>query len=314
MRADFMGDLWDVEGNNLDLGYENLRAARHASECQLRHALDGMWEVYAPYADTGFKPAFARDPEARFWEMYLACRLLAGGKTLLRSMDRQRNGKWPDICVLDGQRRIWIEAIAPTSGAVGPDQVRGPRPINDGGGFEAAPVRQAQLRITSALRTKSLAIDQYVQAGIIGPEDGRLIAIGVGRFGIYVPELVLPLVMSAIFPLGDEFVTIDLETGDLVDQGFRFSAEIARAGPSVARTAFVDERHAHVSGLLFSRMSIGSLGHQERPLSLVHNPLATQGIVQQWGVWDHEYVTTRRGERWIVTDVLASDAADASPP
>jgi hypothetical protein len=114
-----------------------------------------MWATYAPYADPDFKEAFARDPAARFWEMHLGCKLMAGGKTLLPAVERKRDGGQPDICVLDEGCRIWIEAIAPEAGADGPDQVRGPKPINEGGGLAAAPVRQVQLRASSALLSGS---------------------------------------------------------------------------------------------------------------------------------------------------------------
>lgn len=305
-----MSSLWDVEGSNLDIGYENIREARYPPEVAIRQALDAMWADYEPYADPDFKPAFGRDPDARFWEMHIACRLLAGGKTLLPAAARRREGGQPDICVLDQGRRIWIEAIAPNRGADGPDQVRGPQPINEGGGFAVAPIRQAQLRTTSALHTKSGVIQRYVTEGTIGPDDVRLIAIGAGRFGLMVPEDPLPLAMSAVFPLGPQYLRIDRDTGAVVDEGFHFSAEIARAGDPIPRTAFLDEQFAHVSGLLWSRTGIGDLGQPDRPLTLVHNPLARQPMTQQWGVWDREFVTSLQNDQWVSTDVLAGDAAD----
>lgn len=304
-----MNSLWDVEGSNLDVGYENIREARYPVEVAIRQALDAMWASYEPYADPDFKPAFARDPDARFWEMHIACRLLAGGKTLLPAAARRREGGQPDICVLAEGRRIWIEAIAPEIGADGPDQVRGPQPINEGGGLAAAPIRQAQLRTTSALLTKSRVIQRYIAEGTIGPDDVRLIAIGAGRFGVVVPEDPLPLVMSAVFPLGPQYLTIDRDTGAVVDEGFYFSPAIARAGDPIPRTAFLDERFAHVSGLLWSRTGIGHLGQPDRPLTLVHNPLASQPMAERWGVWDREFTTSLQNDQWVSTDVLAGDAA-----
>lgn len=305
-----MNSLWDVNGSNLDVGYKNIREARHPAEVAIRHALDKLWADYEQYADPDFKAAFARDPDARFWEMYLASRLLAGGKVLLPSTARKREGGQPDLCVLDDGRRIWIEAIAPDRGADGPDQVRGPRPINEGGGLAVAPIRQAQLRTTSALLTKSRVIKRYVAEGTIGPDEVRLIAINAGRFGVIVPEEPLPLVMSAVFPLGPQYLTIDRDSGDVVDEGFQFSPSIARTGDSIPRTAFLDERFDHVSGLLWSRTSIGSLGQPSRPLTLVHNPLAKQPMAPRWGVWDREFITSRQNDHWLSTDVLAGAATD----
>lgn len=301
-----MRGLWDVEGDHLDIGYVNIREARSRAEVDIREALDAMWERYAPYADSDFKAGFARDPAGRFWEMHLGCKLLAAGKTLLVAGARKREGGQPDLCVLEEGRRIWIEAIAPEAGSAGPDQVLGPKPINEGGGLAAAPVRQVQLRATSALLTKSRVIEKYLGQGTIGPDDVRLIAIGAGRFGSLVQDEPLPLVMSVVFPLGGQYMTIDRESGAVVDQGFHFSPEILRSGPAIPRMAFLDARFAHVSGLVWSRMGIGFLGQRDRPLTLVHNPLAQRPMPQRWGVWDREFVTEQDGDTWASTDIIAT--------
>lgn len=70
--------------------------------------------------------------------MYLGCSLLEAGKALLPTSERARQGGQPDLCVIDGERRIWIEAITPDRGQHGPDAVAGPRSVNDSGGWEAA--------------------------------------------------------------------------------------------------------------------------------------------------------------------------------
>ena len=243
-----MRSLWNIDGGNLDVGYANLREARHTEERNIRTFLDAMWASYEPFADRGFRHGFARDPDARFWEMYLGCRLIKSGKTLLPFGERRFDGG-PDICVLDRERRIWIEAIAPGPGEDGPDQVRGPVPIGEGGGAEYAPTRQAQLRMTSALLTKSDAFESYLQSGIVTPEDVRLIAIGVGRFGIYLVDRPLPTILSAVFPIGDQYVSIDRETLEVVDQGYGTSLEITRLGSAIPRTAFLDQKYAPISGI-----------------------------------------------------------------
>src|SRR4051794_35432444 len=75
-----MTDLWGVRGSAVHLGYRNLQEARARAEQQIRSVLDGMWGAYEPYADPDFPSGFARDPEGRFWEMYLGCRLLEANK------------------------------------------------------------------------------------------------------------------------------------------------------------------------------------------------------------------------------------------
>lgn len=307
-----MSDLFDVDGANLDGGFENLKSAELLTEQQLRAILQEMWSRYEPYADSDFRHGFARDVEGRFWEMYLGCSLLDAGRTLLPVAERQRDGGQPDLCVLEDGRRIWIEAITPDEGTSGPDQIVRPIPINEGGGLVAAPIRQAQLRTSGAFWTKAQKIGRYIEQGVIAPEDPRIIAISASRFGVFVAEQPLPLVMTTLFPIGDAYVTINRMTGDVLEEGFHAAPFIERERNPIPRTAFLDERFAEISGVIWSRIGIGNLSRQVRPITYVHNPLAQTPLPLNWGVWDREFVTTRRGDKWEANDILAQ-AAVAAP-
>lgn len=301
-----MSDLFDIDGANLDLGFENLKAAASPAEQQLRETLQKMWIHYEPYADPDFRQGFARDVDGRFWEMYLGCTLLEAGRTLMPVADRQRQGGQPDLCVLDGNRRIWIEAVAPEGGDSGPDQILRPVPINEGGGLIAAPIRQAQLRTSGVFWTKSRKIRRYIKEGVISPEDVRIIAISASRFGIYVSEHPLPLIMTTLFPIGDAFLSINRDTGDVIEEGFHAAPFILREVEPIPRTAFLDERFADISGVIWSRIGVGNLSRQVRPITYVHNPLAQAPLPVSWGVWDREFVTTRKNDGWESTDILAA--------
>jgi hypothetical protein len=302
-----MKPLFQVDGPNLDLGYVNLKAGADRIERELRAMLEGMWARYEPYADLDFPEGFARDLDARFWEMYLGCALLDEGHALLPVAARQRDGGQPDLCVLDGERRIWIEAIAPDDGSPGPDQIVRPVPINEGGGVIAAPVRQAQLRTTSAFWTKSQKLARYLAEGVIGHNDVRLIAISASRFGAYVPDQPMPLIMSSLFPIGALYVTLDPESGEVVNEGYAHAPHIARQGGFIPRSAFLDSQFAHVSGVIWSRLAIGNYERASRPLTFVHNPLAERPMPLRWGVWDREFEAVRDGDHWTASDILNPD-------
>ncbi|MGV2981967.1 hypothetical protein ACERNI_17500 [Camelimonas sp. ID_303_24] len=301
-----MNRIFDFDGPNLNKGFIHLRAAEHPEEKRLHGIIEGMWERYEPYADPDFRDGFARDVDGRFWEMYLGWTFLEAGHALLPASDRLREGGQPDLCILTDKGRIWIEAIAPDEGDAGPDRITRPVPMNEGGGLFAAPVRQAQLRTTSAFWTKFKVIQKYLKEGVIGADEVRLIAISASRFGVYVPEKP-PLIMSSLFPIGDAYVTVDRATGDVVEEGYHASTEIARQGPPVDRSAFLNPRFKDVSGVLWSRVSLGNLSRKIRPLTYVHNPLAAHPLPQRWGVWDREFVTVIDGEDWEAKDILAPE-------
>lgn len=298
-----MPRLFDIDGENLDPGFVNLRAAISPFEQELQARIEAMWTVYEPYADPDFRLGFARDVDGRFWEMYLGQALLASGKILLPTAERQRDGGQPDLCVIDEGRRVWIEAIAPDEGQ-GPDRLIRPIPINEGGGLAAVPVREAQLRTTSALWTKTQKLSRYLAQGVIAPDEPRIIAISASRFGVYVPERPLPMIMNCVFPIGDAFVSVD-QAGEVVGEGFHASIAIARQNGVVPRTAFLDPTFAHVSGVLWSRVGIGNLDRTTRPLTFVHNPTAGVSLPARWGAWDREFFTTREGDQWQAEDLLA---------
>ncbi|MGU3541020.1 hypothetical protein [Methylobacterium sp. A54F] len=304
-----MCDLWSVDGDDLDRGYLNLRTASCPEEQDMRLHLDHLWEMYAPYADTTFRQGFARDPNARFWEMYLGCCLLDAGKRLMLAAERPSRGGQPDICVLEDGRRIWIEAIAPEPGE-GEDGVCGPTPINRGGRVGRMPTRQAQLRTTGALLKKTQVFERYLRQGVVAPEDVRIVAIGAGGFGIYATERPLPLIVSSVFPLGDAYVTLDRDTGEVVGSGYEPSYEIERSGSAkgpIPRMAFLDPTFTQISAALWSRIGIGNMSSAERPLTLVHNPMAAVPMRQRWGCWDREFIAVREGDGWAISDILSSE-------
>lgn len=299
-----MSDLFDVDGADLNPGFENLKVAKFPIEQEIRATLEEMWARYEPYADPGFRQGFARDVDGRFWEMYLGCTLIDAGRTLLPVSERRGEGGQPDLCVLEDGRRIWIEAITPDAGAAGPDQIVRPVPINEGGRLVAAPIRQAQLRTSGAFWTKARKIGRYIEQGVIELGDVRIIAISASRFGVYVAEQPFPLIVTTLLPIGDAFITIDRDTGEVVDQGFHAAPFIQRARNPIPRTAFLDERFAHISGVIWSRISIGNLSRQVRPITFVHNPLAQVPLSTNWGVWDLEFVATQHGDGWEAKDIL----------
>ena len=306
-----MASLFGATGDDLDPGYLNLQSRESETERRIVETLEDMWVKYEPFADLNFVQEFARQPDSRFWEMALACSLLDAGKHLVPASERRRAEGGPDICALDGDRKLWIEAIAPDRGDRDEDGVPDFVPINEGGRVHAQPVRQIQLRITSALLTKSRVLKRYLEQGIIAASDARLIAVSACKFGIYTESPGFPLALSAVFPIGNEFVRVNADNCEVVEHGFHPSCAIDREqGDDIPRTAFLHNQFAHVSGLIWSRVGIGNMNRAKRPLSLIHNPLATTPVWQRWGVWDREFVATAVGDYWTATDILANAEAD----
>jgi hypothetical protein len=46
--------FFEISGDDVDLGYKNLRAGQHRAEREIVVVLEAMWERYSPYADPRF--------------------------------------------------------------------------------------------------------------------------------------------------------------------------------------------------------------------------------------------------------------------
>ena len=77
--------LFDANPPDADGGYRSIREAPDSGDAgRIRSGLEELWSLYEPYADSGFCNEFARRPDERFWEMYLAAAMLREERKLRR--------------------------------------------------------------------------------------------------------------------------------------------------------------------------------------------------------------------------------------
>jgi hypothetical protein len=67
------------DGDVVDIGYRNVRAAEVDHLRWAREQCEALWEIYEPYADAEFLIEVRRNFDARFWEMYLTTFLIKEG-------------------------------------------------------------------------------------------------------------------------------------------------------------------------------------------------------------------------------------------
>jgi len=289
--------LFDVEVPDATVGWHNLKAAESPTESWMNAQLERLWTYHEANADQAFRAEFARQPDSRFWEMYLTAHLIRARKRLLPRTEiaRCRNGdKGPDIGVRKGKRVIWIEAIAPARGdRENLDEV--PELVPSGTSqrlFRAVPRREVELRITGALYRKALIFRRYRADGIIGEKDSCIVAISAAQFGPQAITNGMPYAVSAVYPFGQEQFSIDRKTMKVVGRSFTFSGEIARAakpGEPIQRTAFQGDYFKDISGIIWSRSTIGNFSVFNHDLVYVHNQSADRPIPRGWARWREEY-------------------------
>lgn len=263
---------------------------------QLRSFMKSLWLKYRPFADNNFKQHMLVDLDARFWEMYLACTLLENSLPLLR-----RN-EGPDICIKHDIGRIWVEAIAPTSGAdTNPDRVPNMRP----GIATDVPEEQIILRLRAAIREKyENKYHVYVKKGLVKPTDPYVIAVNSCRIGPAIMETDTPRILMTVFPIGNRQITIDGRTGIVVADGHQIRYKIRRSGGAEVRTdIFLNPEYSNLSGVIYSHTSVRAYPFDKKmgqDFIFIHNHLATNKLWHGFLKVGREYIATENGEEYAI--------------
>ena len=301
-----MGSLFDLPGDDWDPLYLAIRDSDHPSAVETRQFVDGLWGRYESLADPHFKNEIGSQFQPRFWEMYLACTLLA------HSFKISSSDVGPDFCMSVGDMRIWIEAIAPGPGApCSADRVPDIVLISESGIAQSVPDEQIVIRYCGAIKEKFRKYSEYLSNGIIGSSDPYVIAINSGTIRLARPELNIPRIVKAVFPIGHLQVTMSRETGEVVDTGYQARTEIPKAsGAAVETTIFIDPGFAGISAVLYS--PIDAVNQTERmgdDFVFVHNPLASNPIPRDLIRMGIEYWAEDRGENYELCDKNWADDA-----
>lgn len=288
--------LFDSDVPDADLGYRNIRAAKGETQKAIKDELEGLWAQYEPFADAQFPGNFARDPNSRFWEMYLTVELLNAGKSIRprTNVNKTDRDHGPDICIEEGNRRIWIEAICPETGtASNLDRVPDLVPISEGGMATIAPRREVELRVSSAVFDKTKQIRKYLEEGIVKSSDVCIIAISGANFVEQSFTSGIPVAATAVYPIGSRYAVFGAGGQEIVDSGYETSISIDRTNKlSIPRYAFLDDRFSSIAGLIWSRRSIGNFCWYENDFAFVHNIAAKNPLARAWAPWHEEYTAS----------------------
>jgi hypothetical protein len=282
--------------------YRGYRDAPSGSKGSLiRDGLEKLWTRHEPYADLSFCEEFARHPDERFWEMYLTVSLLDAGKNLRKreELTLARRDVGPDICINKGTRRIWVEAVSPGPGDDGkPDRVPNLRTAS-GDELQESPDRQIELRVTTSLLKKRDNFVRYRDKGLIGERDSYIVAISGGQFAAQAVGRWLPHALTAVYPFGEEIVTLDPVTTEFAFR-HEYSREIARTKESpIPRTAFQHEHFSGISGLIWSLRSAENFLGRKHDFVYVHNQIAERPIPRRWIRWADQYFSADEGKRLL---------------
>jgi hypothetical protein len=295
--------LFEIDSPDAHVGYRNLRAGAFPIEREIKAGLEALWARYEPYADANFCQEFSLQPDTRFWEMYLTVRLVDAGRKVRTSAEVPRANRdvGPDICVRKGTRKIWIEAVSPDQGHEdNPDRV-GDWPADEQRIDVEEERRRVELRITTALNSKIEKFKRYRADGIVDERDSCIVAISGGQFPLQAIQFGLPPPVTSVYPLGRERVSFDPQALSF-SSVFDFAPQIERMrGRPVGRAAFQDPENSVITGVIWSRRSIGNFLGQPDDFMFVQNKVGSRPIRRTWLKWSEAYFVVEEGQRlWAV--------------
>ncbi len=268
-----------------DVSYMNLRKSEKDSAKRARDLTEKLWGVFHPYADMHFLTEIRNSFDERFWEMYLVCTLLDKGF----SLSCPKPG--PDVLIELDNKRVWIEAIAPSPGAeASPDRVPG----YDYGSFVAqkVPSEKIILRLRSAIEEKYInKYQQYYQKKIVAENDVFVIAINGCQLPHANADHYPPHIVRSVFPIGNEQLLIDKKSMKITDSGFEYRDNVKKnSGAVISTSVFFDDRYSKLSGIIYTRVDAGNpTPMMGQDFVFIHNPIATNPLPKGFFKFGEEY-------------------------
>ena len=253
-----------------------------------RDWLESIWQQYEPYADANFPNEFKKQFSQRAWELNLGATLLNRGYIL---GDHRDIG--PDFKISDGNRNVWIEAVAVRKGN-GRDKV----PNIENGKAIDVPEKEMLLRLTTGLGEKYRKYLSYLQDDHINSDDPYVIALD--RSDLEHSDAQIPLILKCLFAIGHQVLFLKREKPQPKTEGSTWSAreKVNKiSGSEVEMLMFRDDSFEGISAVIYCAQNIlNSLRDPNRMgdnFVIVHNPFAKNPITKGF---------FKFGDEWLFRD------------
>ena len=260
-----------------DIAYKNIRDGGSDGAIQWRECSEELWKIFGPYANAQFREKAQEQFFPFWWEMFLGVTFLENGFNLEKTEIDQ-----PDICIKDKDSLIWVEATMPQHGE-GADRVLERRTIKEVGMAQLVPNEQIILRYTSVARDKNINYKERLERGIIKEADPYVIAIHGYCLKDTPPHEGIPLIVKALYPVGD--LTVTFSKHHTETETFYITREVIfkKNKTGIGTSVFLKEGkddYNGISGVLFSHKAPAhwTTVPPQRDFIFIHNYLARNPI------------------------------------
>jgi hypothetical protein len=143
---------------------------------------------------------------------------------------------------------------------------------------------------------------------IVAPDDVAIVAFSGANFWTQSSTVGLPPALSAVYPVGDEYFVMNKDTMEIVKSAHIYTTTIPRkAGPDIERTAFLSGDYADISGIIWSRRTIGNFLGRKDDFVYVHNASSNRPLNPKWTGWWKEYVVHKTADEYLVESLLRDE-------
>lgn len=269
--------IWDAPGDH-DAEYDAEYLATRDREWRkdIRDLVDSLWARYQPYCgDPDFVARVRREFVPLTWQMYVGVCLLEAGLTLEKS-----DAEGPDHKISVDGRRIWVECRAVGPGEGKNAAIRTYGNADQQGAYRPPPDDKLEPRITGAIWDKVQKHREWVDAGIVAPEDPYIIAVYTGTIPDADEEIIFPRIVNLMYGLDGIGWEYEVDSEKPVETVPLYRSSIDRPGKQpISRRGFVDPELTLVSAAIVSNHGAyrpaRALG---RDLVTVHNLAAANPI------------------------------------
>lgn len=213
--------------------------------------------------------------------------------------ERNSIGEGPDLLLIDGTRKVWIEITCPKPTNISKDWLN-PDPIK----VIDFPHEAILLRWTCAIKAKAEKLIGsedgtklgYIKSGLVSSDDSYVIAVNACllRSGLYpVHEGIsgLPFAVEAVLSVGSHQLKIDKMTSEVVHHGHQFRSHLINHNNSQVPTSlFMDPRFNSISAIWALDLNGSSAIGIKETSSIIHNPNAINPLPTNFLPSDEEYV------------------------
>ena len=130
-------------------------------------------------------------------------------------------------------------------------------PCSRQGKAYTVPDQQVTLRLLNAIDKKRKQWEKSLASEIVSLQDLHIIAVNTALIDLAGLEITPPRIVKAVYGIGDQYVTVNLETKKVIGSGYHPRFAIPKAsGKSVDSALFVSAAASDVSAVLYSRAGL----------------------------------------------------------